>query len=91
VRQHPVSLFAAAFLLLIWIFLLKVERQWRTWTWYKSQEAGFITLTSLGLMFFANFLLAFLKETRLYFYWLEIILSLGGAAVSAALLWQKGR
>jgi len=88
-RQHPISLFMAIFLFLIWFFLLRIERQWRTWTWYKSQAPGFITLTSLGLMFFTNFLLAFLKETKLYFYWLEIILSSLGVVLSAMWIWQK--
>lgn len=89
VRQHPVSLFIAIFLFLIWFFLLKIERQWRFWDWYKSKASGFIFLTFLSLLFFANFLLAFLKETKLYFYWLEIILSLLGAGGSAVWLWQK--
>jgi phosphatidylglycerol:prolipoprotein diacylglycerol transferase len=89
VRQHPVSLFSAIFLFLIWVFLLKIERQWRTWSWYKSQAPGFITLTSFSLIFLTNFPLAFLRETRLYFYWLEIILSLFGVAVSLILIWQK--
>ena len=89
VRRHPISLLMAIFLFLIWVFLLKIERQWRTWSWYKSQAPGFIFLAFLGLVFLANFLLAFLKENSLYFYWLEIALSLLGAGVSAALIWQK--
>lgn len=88
-RQHPVSLFMAILLFLISLFLLKIERQWRFWSWYKSKSPGFIFLTFLGLMFFVNFLLAFLRETKLYFYWLGIILSLLGTAASSALIWQK--
>lgn len=88
-RQHPVSLFMAILLFLVSLFLLKIERQWRFWNWYKSKAPGFIFLTFLGLMFFANFLLAFLRETKLYFYWLGIILSLLGTVVSTALIWQK--
>lgn len=89
VRQQPLCLFMAIFLFLIWVFLLKIERQWRTWSWYKSQAPGFIALISLGLIFLANFPLAFLKESRLYFYWLEIILSLVGGVASAAIIWRK--
>jgi len=89
VRQHPVSLLMAIFIFLIWLLLLKVERHWRTWKWYRSQKPGFIILTFFILLFTANFLLAFLKENKLYFYWLEIILSLGGLATSTILIWQK--
>jgi len=89
VRQHPVSLFMAIFLLLIWLVILKIERHWRTWSWYKSQAPGFITLVWLGLMFLTNLPLAFLKESKLYFYWLEVILSLLGLVVSGVLIWQK--
>ncbi len=74
VRRQPVSLFSSIFLLAIWIFLLKIERQWRDWEWYKSKAEGFITLIFFILFFALNFLLAFWKENRLYFYWLEIIL-----------------
>lgn len=89
VRQHPVSLIMAFFIFLIWIGLLKIEREWRTWKWYRSQEPGFITLVFLGLLCLGNLPLAFLKENKLYFFLIETILTLGGVAISAILIWSK--
>jgi len=89
VRQHPVSLIMAIFIFLIWLFLLRIERQWRTWDWYKSQKPGFITLSFLGFLCLFNLPLAFLKENRLYFFLLDVLLSFGGVVLSAALIWIK--
>jgi len=89
VRQHPVSLMMAILLLLIWFFLLRIERQWRTWKWYKSQKPGFISLSFLGLFSLVNLPLAFLKENRLYFFLIEIVLSLLGLFLAIILIWLK--
>jgi len=89
VRQHPVSLLMAIFIFIIWITLLKLEREWRTWSWYKSQRSGFVTLVFLGLLSLVNLPLAFLKENKLYFFWLEIILTLVGVLISSFLIWQR--
>jgi len=75
-KRQPISLFFALSLLVVWFFLLRIERHWRTWEWYKSKESGFIFLTALGSIFLINLPLAFLKESELYFYWAEIILTL---------------
>lgn len=77
-KRHPLSLFSAVFISGIWIFLLKIERHWRVWEWYKSKQTGLIFLVGFGLIFLTNLPLAFLKESRLYFYWAEIILNLIG-------------
>jgi phosphatidylglycerol:prolipoprotein diacylglycerol transferase len=77
-KRHPLSLFSAVFLFAIWFFLLKIERHWRFWEWYKSKENGFIFLLSLVLIFLVNLPLAFLKDSKIYFYWAEIILNLLG-------------
>jgi phosphatidylglycerol:prolipoprotein diacylglycerol transferase len=88
-KRHPLSLFSAVFLLAIWLFLLKIERQWRIWEWYKSKEAGFITLSGLGLVFLTHFLLAFLVDTGLYFYWLGVGLTGIGFIILTVLFWLK--
>jgi len=75
VRRQPVSLFGAVGFFLIWVFLLKIEREWRTWSWYKSKAEGFISLSFLALAFLVTFLLAFLEAGRLYF----LLLKRGGA------------
>jgi len=89
VRQNPVSLIMAIFIFFIWLFLLQIERQWRTWSWYKSQKPGFITLSFWGLLCLVNLPLAFLKENRLYFFLIDIFLSFGGVVLSATLIWLK--
>lgn len=71
IRRQPVSLFQAFWFFLIWLFLLRIERHWRTWKWYKSQAEGFISLTFLGLALLGSFLLAFLEANRLYFPWFK--------------------
>jgi len=89
VRQNPVSLMMAIFIFLIWVFLLRIERQWRTWKWYKSQKPGFIALSFLGLLCLVNLPLAFLKENKLYFFLADAILSVGGVVLSTTLIWLK--
>lgn len=78
-RRHPLSLFSAALIFFIWVFLLKIERQWRIWEWYKSKANGFILLVFLSLLSLSIFLLAFWRDSRVYFYWLEVILSAIGS------------
>ena len=91
-KRHPLSLFSAVFLLAIWFFLLKIERHWRVWEWYKSKQNGLIVLLALGLIFLVNFPLAFLKESGLYFYWAEISLTLLGLlGVSSLFYIRSGR
>jgi len=89
VRQHPVSLMMAILIFLIWIFLLRIERNWRTWSWYKSQKPGFIALVFLGLLSLVNLPLAFLKENKLYFFLIDIFLSFGGVVLSTTLIWLR--
>jgi len=89
VRQHPVSLMMGILILLIWIFLLRIERRWRTWSWYKSQKPGFVALSFLGLLCLVNLPLAFLKENKLYFFLFDIFLSFGGVVLSTTLIWLR--
>lgn len=71
IRRQPVSLFGALLFFLIWILLLRIERHWRTWDWYKSSAEGFVSLSFLGLAFLTSFLLAFLEEGRIYYLWFK--------------------
>lgn len=88
-RRQPVSLLAAIAWLMIWLLILRFERHWRMWKWYRSQANGFISLTFLSLFFGSNFLLAFLRDSKLYFYWLEIILSFCGVVLTLALFYYR--
>jgi phosphatidylglycerol:prolipoprotein diacylglycerol transferase len=81
-KRHPLSLFSALFLFAIWYFLLKVERHWRTWDWYKNKQGGFVTLSGLGLIFLTHLLLAFLRDSGVYFYWLGVGLTVIGLAIT---------
>ena len=88
-KRQPVSLFATLAFLIIWIFLRRIERQWRIWDWYKSKAPGLISLVFWQGFFWTNFLLAFWRDTKLYFYWLEIGFSLGGALTALFLFYSR--
>jgi len=92
VRSQPISLFFAFGLALIWVFLLKIERDWRTWDWYKSKAPGFIFLSFLGLAFLTSLILVFWSNTKLYWLWLKIILGLiGTITVGLIFFYRSGR
>lgn len=88
-RRQPVSLLAFLALLMIWFFVLWLERRWRLWEWYQSQADGFISLTFVGLFLVTNFVLAFWRDSKLYFYWLEIVLSFLGLALTLGLFYYR--
>jgi phosphatidylglycerol---prolipoprotein diacylglyceryl transferase len=88
-KRHPISLFFAISLLIVWVFLLKIERDWRTWRWYKSKESGFIFLVALFSIFLINFPLAFIKDNKIYFYWAEIILTLIGLIIIGSFFYLR--
>lgn len=89
IRRQPVSLFGALLFFLVWILLLRIERHWRTWVWYKSKAVGFISLSFLGLALMANFLLAFLEQGRIYYLWLKRGTSLLGFFLVAILFFKR--
>lgn len=92
VRTQPTSLFLALGFFLILLFLLKIERNWRTWDWYKSKAPGFIFLLFLGLTFLVNLLIAFLSNDKLYWLWLKVIFnSVGTIAAGLILFYRSGR
>lgn len=88
-RRQPVSVFATIFLFLIFLFLIWLERRWRLWIWYKSKASGFICLSFLALLFLANFILAFWRDSKLYFYWSEIFLSLMGLLATVVIFYLR--
>lgn len=76
VKRFPLSLFWLGLLFGLWFFLLWLEREWQMFSWYKSKADGLISLLLLGLLSLLNLILVFTKETGLYFFYLEIGLSL---------------
>jgi phosphatidylglycerol:prolipoprotein diacylglycerol transferase len=89
VRRHPVSLFALAAFLLIWVYFMKIDRLWRSWEWYKSQKDGFLFYLFLILSSLVVFLLAFLKPAGLYFSLLEKLVSGLVLGLSLILLYRR--
>lgn len=85
-KRHPLSLISAFLLFFIWYFLLKMERHWRIWGWYKNKEGGFLTLIGFGFVFLTHLPLAFLVDSAVYFYWLGVGLTLAGLSVCVILL-----
>ncbi len=75
-KRHPISLFSAALLFLIWFFLIKIERHWRIWPWYKKKQGSFISLSAMVLILLTHLPLVFLRETVVYFYWLGVGLTI---------------
>lgn len=74
-KRQPLPLVMVIGFFVIWLVLLRVERHWRTWDWYKSKAYGLITLGFGFMVMFLNFLVAFWRDSLLYWYWLEIGLS----------------
>ncbi|HUS51946.1 MAG TPA: prolipoprotein diacylglyceryl transferase family protein [Candidatus Bathyarchaeia archaeon] len=92
VRRQPVALFETIGFWLIWLFLLRIERRWRTWSWYKSHVSGFIALAFFIPALFLSFLLAFIEEDKLYLVYSKQLLSLGLALGTIILLYfRSGR
>jgi len=92
IRRHPVALFQSLLFILLWLFLLKIERIWRSWEWYKSQKVGFLTITFFGFSGLFEFWLAFLKAPRLYSSLINKLIGLFVFIGALAFLyWRAGR
>lgn len=89
VRRQPLSVFTAIALLLIWVLLLRIEREWRFWEWYKSKAQGIVLLIFLGLFFTSNIPLAFLKESRLYFFLLDLLANILGLLIVGVVFYLR--
>ncbi len=85
VKSHPVAVFAMVAYLLIWLILLRIERDWRTWRWYKSKRKGFIFFTFLLLALLTSLSLAFLTLNDLYYLLIKTVLAVG--ALIAAVIY----
>lgn len=88
-RRHPVSLFEAVVFLVIWIFLLRIERRWRTWEWYRSHAEGFISLSFLTFIFLSSSALAFLEDGKIYWLYFKQALSLMLALGAMVVLYRR--
>lgn len=92
VRTQPVSLFMAISFSSLWIFFLKIEREWRTWDWYPSHQSGFVFLIFLLLGITVSLLIDFLIPSVLYLRMIKIaicfILLMGGVV---AFIVRSGR
>jgi len=80
-RSQPIALFKAVAFFVIWIVILRIERYWRNWAWYKSKQNGLIFLIFSGLALLNNGLLDFWSVSGLYWFWAEVGLSLLGITV----------
>jgi phosphatidylglycerol:prolipoprotein diacylglycerol transferase len=89
VRRQPLPVFSAIALFLIWILLLKIEREWRFWDWYKSKAQGIILLIFLSLFFAANIPLAFFKDSKIYFLLLDLIINVSGLLIVGAVFYSR--
>lgn len=65
-RLHPVQLYELFGLLLIFFFLWRIELRWRTFSWYKSQAAGFLFLVWAMFYFLVRFVVGFFGQSDLY-------------------------
>jgi phosphatidylglycerol:prolipoprotein diacylglycerol transferase len=92
VRTLPVPIFLGVAIFVVWLFILQIERHWRTWEWYRSKNNGLLALVFLGLISLANFGVAFWRQSDLYWYWAEIIGSGGLFWMSLVILYfRSGR
>lgn len=88
-RRQPVALFLALGLIAVWYLLLRIERRWRLWNWYRSKQEGFIFLSGLMLSSLFGFLLAFLSESKLYLQMFEVGGLFVGVVVSFVVLFKR--
>lgn len=88
-KRQPLPLVMALVFFIVWLLLLRIERYWRTWNWYKSKAYGLVTLGGGFLVMMINFLVAFWRDNLLYWYWLEIGLSLTLAIVFVGIIYLR--
>ncbi|HUV43065.1 MAG TPA: prolipoprotein diacylglyceryl transferase family protein [Patescibacteria group bacterium] len=92
VKRQPLPLVVAVAFSVLWLFLMRIERHWRTWEWYKSKAYGLVALLFIFMMMLVNFLVAFWREGLLYWQWLEIGLSLILTILTAVIIYiRSGR
>lgn len=89
VKRQPLPVVMAVALFILWLLLLRMERHWRTWKWYKSKAYGLVTLGAGLYLMMVNFLVAFWRDNLLYWNWLEIGLSLTLAILFIVLIYLR--
>jgi phosphatidylglycerol:prolipoprotein diacylglycerol transferase len=89
VKRQPLPLVMALAFLILWFFLIRIERHWRTWEWYQSKAYGLVTLLFVLIVMLINFLVAFWREGLLYWHWLEIGLSLIFAILTIIMIYLR--
>ncbi len=91
-KRQPLPLVMAIGFFVLWLLLLRIERHWRTWEWYKSKAHGLVALMFGILAMLTNALVAFWRDSLLYWYRLEISLSLILACLFlGAIYFRSGR
>ncbi len=93
--HHPAQLYAAAFFLILGIYLNRVEYRYRTFEWYragkKTAQTGFLVSVSLIAISFFYFVLSWLKPPVFAVAGIDIdrILALVGFIVGIFLLYMR--
>lgn len=91
-KRQPLPLVMAVGFFVLWLFFLRIERYWRTWEWYRSKAYGLITLGFGFSAMLMNSLVAIWRDNLLYWYWLEISLSLILACLFVVIIYfRSGR
>lgn len=81
-RSHPLTLYSAVFFFLVWLIVLKVERDWRSWPWLKERKNGFIFLFYAIASSIFGLGIVFLSLNDIYWRWIRF--GLGGTVLAAA-------
>lgn len=89
VRSQPISLLMAIGFFAIWLYFLKVERDWRSWAWYKSQAPGLIFLLFLGLGASLTLVIDFLTVSGIYWLGLKTITCLLLLLAVGVMIWRR--
>lgn len=87
-RRLPLALFSSVFLVSLWFLAIWAEKRWRNWSWYRSQNQGFLVLT-FGILFTLFHLpLAFWRESPVYLLIVEKLM-LFTVLVACLVYWFK--
>jgi phosphatidylglycerol:prolipoprotein diacylglycerol transferase len=65
-KRHPIFLYEAILLVIILVWLMKIEKRWRSFEWYKSNKPGFMFCLFLGIFGLVRVGLDFFSEDKLY-------------------------
>lgn len=89
VRSQPISLFMAIGFFAVWIYFLRVERDWRGWVWYKSKAPGLIFLLFLALGVGLTLVVDFLTISGIYWLGLKTVTCLLLLLTVGITIWRK--